>query len=379
LHGQSQVLRVSAELLCRQTAGILSGWGMGEAHAATTAEVLVAADLTGIDSHGVALLPLYEQQVQAGKASATPDIRIVRELGATLLIDGGAGFGQVPSMMATKRVIEKASSFGLAAAAVRNSNHYGAAGIYARRIAEAGLIGISTSSVWRPAIAPTGGRAAMLGTNPWAFAAPVAGNRPFLLDMATSAVAIGKLKLAARAGNDIPEGWAITKTGAPQLKPSFDLVDTLLLPLGGDRLHGGHKGYGLAAMVEILSSALSGAAITPLRDGSEAAYDVGHFFLALDPGFFRDDREAFKADMDRLIEALRATPPANPGTPVLVAGDPEYAREEERRRDGIPIPAKLAEEIRGIAERAGAEFLLDAGGGASRDGLSRAPIGGGAT
>jgi LDH2 family malate/lactate/ureidoglycolate dehydrogenase len=360
LHGHGQLLRVSAERLYRQTAGILSGWGMSESHTVTTAEALIAADLAGIDSHGVALLPLYEQQVRAGKASATPDIRVVRELGAALLIDGGAGFGQVPSMMATEKVIEKASAFGLAAAAVRNSNHYGAAGIYARRIAEAGLIGISTSSVWRPAIAPTGGRAAMLGTNPWAFAAPAAKNRPFLLDMATSAVAIGKLKLAARAGNDIPEGWAITKTGTPQLKPSFDLIDTLLLPLGGDREHGGHKGYGLAAMVEILSSALSGSAITPLRDGSEASYDVGHFFLALDPGFFRDDREAFQADMDRLIEALRATPPADPHTPVLVAGDPEYAREEERRRDGIPVPAKLAEEIRGIAERAGADFLLEA-------------------
>ena len=360
MHGHSHVLRVPAERLSRQTAAILAGWGMGEAHAAATAEVLVAADLAGIDSHGVALLGLYERQINDGKASATPDIRIVRELGATLLIDGGGGFGQVPSMLATDRVIEKASQFGLAAAAVRNSNHYGAAGIYARRIAEAGLIGISTSSVWRPAIAPTGGRAAMLGTNPWAFAAPAARNRPFLLDMATSAVAIGKLKLAARVGHEIPDGWAVTTAGAPQTRPSFDLIDTLLLPLGGNRLHGGHKGYGLAAMVEILSSVLSGAAITPLRDGSEPAYNVGHFFLALDPGFFRDDCEAFKADVDRLIEALRATPPADPDNPVLVAGDPEYAREAERRERGIPVPAKLAEEIRGIAERAGAEFLLEA-------------------
>jgi LDH2 family malate/lactate/ureidoglycolate dehydrogenase len=360
LHGHSQALRVPAERLTRQTAAILAGWGMSEAHAATTAEALVAADLAGIDSHGVALLGLYERQVREGKASPTPDIRIVRELGATLLIDGGAGFGQVPSMLATERVIDKASAFGLAAASVRNSNHYGAAGIYARRIAEAGLIGISTSSVWRPAIAPTGGRAAMLGTNPWAFAAPAARNRPFLLDMATSAVAIGKLKLAARAGRDIPEGWAITGAGAPQTRPSFDLVDTLLLPLGGDREHGGHKGYGLAAMVEVLSSVLSGAAITPLRDGLEPAYDVGHFFLALDPRFFRDDREAFQADMDRLVEALRATPPAEAGIPVLVAGDPEYAREDERRARGIPVPPKLAEELRGIAERAGVDFLLEA-------------------
>jgi LDH2 family malate/lactate/ureidoglycolate dehydrogenase len=360
LRGYSHVLRVPEERLRHQISAILRAWGMSDSHAQTTADVLVAADLMGIDSHGVALLGLYEQQLRAGKASASPEIRIVRELGAALLIDAGGGFGQVPSMMAVDQVIEKASAFGLAAAAVRNSNHYGAAGIYARRIAEAGLIGISTSSVWRPAIAPTGGRAAMLGTNPWAFAAPARDNRPFVLDMATSAVALGKLKLAARAGTLIPEGWAITTAGAPQLRPDPTLVDTLLLPLGGDRLHGGHKGYGLATMVEILSSVLSGAAITPLRDGSAAANDVGHFFLALDPGFFREDRDAFRADLDRLVEALRATPPADPENPVLVAGDPEYAREAERRRGGIPVPAKLVDEIGGIAERAGAEFLLQA-------------------
>lgn len=360
LHGHSHVLRVPAQRLCRQMSAIFSGWGMSEDHARMTADVLIAADLMGIDSHGATLLGLYEQQVRAGKASASPDIQIVRELSAALVIDAGTGFGQVPSTMAVDKIIDKASAFGLAAASVRNSNHYGAAGIYARRIAEAGLIGISTSSVWRPAIAPTGGRAAMLGTNPWAFAAPAKANRPFVLDMATSAVALGKLKLAARAGTSIPEGWAITTSGAPQLHPSPDLVDTLLLPLGGDRLHGGHKGYGLAAMVEVLSSVLSGAALTPLRDGSASAHDVGHFFLAIDPGFFREDREAFQADLDKLIEALRATPPADPDNPVLVAGDPEYAREAERRRDGIPVPAKLAEDIRGIAGRAGAEFLLEA-------------------
>jgi LDH2 family malate/lactate/ureidoglycolate dehydrogenase len=360
LHGHSHVLHVPAARLCRQTSAIFRAWGMSDDHADTTADVLVAADLAGIDSHGVALLGLYEQQLSAGKASARPDIRILRELGAALAIDAGGGFGQVPSMMAVERIVEKASAFGLAAASVRNSNHYGAAGIYARRIAEAGLIGISTSSVWRPAIAPTGGRKAMLGTNPWAFAAPGRENRPFLLDMATSAVALGKLKLAARAGSSIPEGWAISMSGAPQLSPSPDLVDTLLLPLGGDRLHGGHKGYGLAAMVEVLSSVLSGAALTPLRDGTAAGHDVGHFFLALDPGFFREDREAFQADLDRLMESLRATPPTDPDIPVLVAGDPEYAREAERRRDGIPVPAKLADDIRGIAGRAGAEFLLEA-------------------
>jgi LDH2 family malate/lactate/ureidoglycolate dehydrogenase len=355
-------LSVSGTRLGRQMTEIFGGWGMSPEHARTTAEVLVAADLAGIDSHGATLLALYERQVRAGKASARPTIRTVRDRGAVMVIDAGAGFGQVPGMMAVEGIIERARTFGLAAAAVRNSNHYGAAGIYARRMAEAGLIGITTSSVWRPAIAPTGGTAPMLGTNPIAFAAPRRNARPFLLDMATSAVAIGKLKLAIRAGTGIPEGWAVTGEGAPQRHPTLDLVDTLLLPLGGDRLHGGHKGYGLAAMVEILSSALSGAVLTPLRNQPEdddGGHDVGHFFLALDPAFFRDDPEDFLADVDRLSESLRATPAADPDVPVMVAGDPEYAREDERRRTGIPIPAKLAAEVRDIAGRAGAAFLLE--------------------
>ena len=357
---EESVLRVPAARLQEQMRDILAAWGMNGRHALTTAEVLLAADLAGIDSHGSTLLALYEQQIRSGKAAPDPDISIVRDLGAVFVIDAGAGFGQVAGMMAVEGVIERANKFGLGACAVRNSNHYGAAGVYARRIAEAGLIGISTSSVWRPAIAPTGGKAAMLGTNPIAFAAPTSGDRPFLLDMATSAVAIGKLKLAIREGKTIPEGWAVTGEGAPQRHPTLDLVDTLLLPLGGDRLHGGHKGYGLATMVEILSTALSGAAITPLRDPNAPAHDVGHFFMALDPAFFRDDASDFRADVDRLAAALRATPAADPGTPVMVAGDPEYAREDERRQRGIPLPHKLVDELRAIAERAGAPFLLDA-------------------
>ena len=352
-------LCVPGTRLLQQMIDIFRAWGMTPRHAGTIAEVLLAADLAGIDSHGATLLALYEQQIRSGKASAQPDIKVLRERGAVMVIDAGAGFGQVPGMMAVDGLIERARTHGLAAATVRNSNHYGAAGVYARRMADAGLIGITTSSVWRPAIVPTGGKAAMLGTNPIAFAAPRKNGRPFLLDMATSTIAIGKLKLAIRSGEPIPAGWAVTREGAPQRHPTLDLLDTLLLPLGGDRLHGGHKGYGLATMVEILSSALSGAALTPLRDPGDGSHDVGHFFLALDPTFFRDDPDDFSADVDRLLEALRATPAVDAARPVLVAGDPEYAREDERRRLGIPVSRKLADEVRAIAARAGARFLLE--------------------
>lgn len=345
--------RVAAALWRRQVLEVLRAWRMSDVHAETTADVLLAADLMGIDSHGMALLPLYDRQIREGGATATPDIRVVHDRAAVALIDGDGGFGHVPTMLAVELAAERAERFGIAAVAIRNSNHYGAAGIYVRRLAEQGLLGISTSSVWRAAIVPTGGLEPKLGTNPIAFAAPSARGNPFLLDMATSTAAIGKLKLAQRAQSDIPEGWALTRAGEPQRDPALALLDTLLVPLGG------HKGYGLAAMVEVLSCALSGAALTPLRGTPDGQHDVGHFVLALDPAMVRGSRAEFEADVDRMMDALRATPASDPAQPVLVAGDPEYACEAERLSHGIPLPEKLAAQLRDVTERANAAFLLE--------------------
>lgn len=346
-------VRVPAALWRNQIVAILTAWGMTAAGAEVTADVLHAADLMGIDSHGATLMPLYEAQIRSGGATPRPEVRVVHEMAAVALIDGGGGFGQVPGIMAVAMAAERAERFGIAAVAIRNSNHYGAAGVYARRLAERGLLGISTSSVWRPAIVPTHGREPRLGTNPLAFAAPSGRGQPFLLDMATSTAAIGKLKLAARAGETIPEGWALTRDGAPERDPTRALIDTLLVPLGG------HKGYGLATMVEILSSTLAGAAQTPLREAPEKAHDVGHFMLAIDPGLVRGSREAFGADLERMLDALRATPPADPAEPVLVAGDPEYACEADRLRHGIPLSPKFAAQLREVTERSGAPFILE--------------------
>jgi LDH2 family malate/lactate/ureidoglycolate dehydrogenase len=331
----------------------MSAWGLSADHAATTAGILTEADLMGIDSHGVAMLALYERQLQEGGANPRPDIRIVHDHAAVALIDADGGFGQVPSAMAVEMAGERAEKFGIAAVAIRNSNHYGAAGIYARRLAERGLIGLSTSSVWRSAIVPTGGLEPRLGTNPIAFAAPCAGQRPFLLDMATSTAAIGKLKLAERAERPIPAGWALDRQGAPLLDPAKALRDTLLVPLGG------HKGYGLAAMVEILSSTLSGAAMTPLRGAPAGHHDVGHFVMAIDPALVRGSREEFAAEMSQMVDALRATPARDRTEPVMVAGDPEYRCEDERRVQGIALPQKLERQLREICERAGVAFRME--------------------
>lgn len=351
--GEDVALRVPGEVWRRQIADILQSWGMPPDHVEIVSDVLLTADLMGIDSHGATLLPLYEQQIGNGGATPAAEVAVVHDRAAVALLDGGAGFGHVPTMMAVEMAAERAQTFGISAVAIRNSNHYGAAGVYARRLAERGLIGFSTSSVWRAAIVPTAGREPQLGTNPIAFAAPSARGRPFLLDMATSTAAIGKLKLAARAGREMPEGWALTRDGAPERDPERALLDVLLVPLGG------HKGYGLATMVEVLSSTLSGAAQTPLRGEPGRQHDVGHFVMAMDPALIRGSREAFEDDLDRMLDALRETPAADPDLAVMVAGDPEYRKEDERRANGIPVSPVFAEQLRQLSERAGVPFILE--------------------
>jgi LDH2 family malate/lactate/ureidoglycolate dehydrogenase len=350
-------LKFPAALVHRQIAAIVRAWGFPADQAAVTADVLTEADLLGIDSHGLLLIPLYDEFIRSGMVATGADIRVMRDFGAVAVIDGGGGFGQAPSIRAMDLAIDKARALGVGAVAVRNSNHYGAAGVYALRAAERGFIGLSTTAVFKPSIVPTFGRQARFGTNPIAFAAPGRRNRPFLLDMATSTVAMGKFKLYAREDKAIPPGWALDQSGRPQTDPGRAFLDRLMTPLGGSREMGGQKGYGLAAMVEILSTTLSGASYAPLRAADARLNDVGHFHLAMHPEAFREPG-AFEGDLDALVDTLRATDPADPARPVLVAGDPEYAAREQRQQEGIPVPHSLLEAVRGIAERAGAESTL---------------------
>lgn len=344
--------RVPADLWHAQLRAILRGLGLAAEDAEAAATILTEADLAGIDSHGAGLLELYEKQIREGGAEPRPEIRVVRDHAALALLDAGGGFGHRATLMAVDMAAERARRFGISAIGIRNSNHFGAAGLYVRRLAEAGLIGFCFSSVWRPAIVPTGGREPRLGTNPIAFAAPSAADLPFLLDMATSAAAIGKLRLARDSGKALPEGWALDREGRPELDPATALADARLVPLGG------YKGYGLAAMVEILASVLTGAAVTPARkrNGPADRWNVGHLVIALDPTLMRG--EGFGDDLDRMTAALRATPPADPARPVLVAGDPERASEADRRKTGIPATREMLGRLRAIAGRTGVPFLL---------------------
>lgn len=353
-------MNVAPATLARQVALLFEAWGMPKAYAAETAELVVAADVRGIDSHGVGMLDLYAEYRVRDKLTMNPAVHVVRDGPATALIDGDGGLGHVPAARAMRLAIEKAKAIGVGAVAVRNSNHYGAAGIYAEMAAEAGLIGLSTTGVWNVAIVPTFGVDAMFGTNPIAFAAPARRNPPFSLDMATSTAAIGKLKLAKLHDRPIPEGWATDAAGRPVTDPQAALADRRLTPLGGTREMGGHKGYGLAAMVEVLSTILPGAfysAIRPHKHPDSAHYNVGHFMLALDPDSFRDDG-GFASDLDDMIDALRHTRAADPARPVLVAGDPERAEAEKRRREGIPLPEARIEFLRKLVAKAGVPFVL---------------------
>jgi len=351
---------VTDQAVAAQIKAILCAWGMVEPALSITARVLLWADLRGIDSHGISMIASsYRRMRDAGVLNFTPRLETVVDLPAIATIDGDGGLGHYPSVTAMELAIGKCRHTGLASVAVRNSNHYGAAGYYACMAAEAGLIGISMTGVHVAATVPTFGAEPRFGTNPIAFAAPAGRNPPFVLDMATSTVAIGKLVLAARAGKQLPAGWALDEQGRELTDPQRARALRRLTPLGGTRDLGSHKGYGLAMMVDILCSTLSGAAFAPARPPFEPGqpYDVGHFFLVLDPGAFRD-KAGFVDDLDAMIDCLHATKRADPAQPVLVAGDPEAATERQRRTEGIPLSSVLVDELRDIARAANAEFTL---------------------
>lgn len=354
-------MNVSAERLSRQAAAILRAWGLDEDSLAATVEVMGYADLRGIESHGVSTLTLYDEYRRANKLTLRPQPRVVRETPVTALLDGDGGLGHLPSQRAMRLAIEKAAKCGVGVVSVRNSNHFGAAGAYAMMAAEQGLAGFVTCATWRPGIVPTFGAEAMLGTNPIAFAAPGKSGPPFCLDMATSTVAFNKVKMAAWHGQPLQPGWAMDAGGQPLTDAAAAVKGIRLTPLGGLPEMSSHKGYGLATMVEILSTTLSGscfAATRPKEHPDAPRHNVGHFFLALAPGAFTEDDE-FGSGVDAMLAALRGTRRADADQPVLVAGDPERMALAERSRDGIPLSEEMRRTLRGLGEAAGAPWLLE--------------------
>lgn len=348
---------VTADALRAQVGDILESWGMSEEHRSITTGYMLYADLRGIDSHGCAMLPSYHERYAGGRLVMKPAIEVVLDGATTALLDGGGGLGHVAADAAMRLAVGKARRNGLGAVAVRNSWHYGAAGAYALMAAEHGLIGLATTSTPTPVVVPTRGARSMLGTNPLAFAAPATVNRPFLLDMATSTVSRGKLLERWRRGRSIPVGWATDPRGAPSTNGRAASAHRRLTPLGADPDRSSHKGYGLAVMVELLSSGLPGLR-SSVADGEALRSEVGHFFLAIDPAAFGAGT-GLPSAVDQLVDALRACPPADPKQPVLVPGDPEEATLAERTRGGIPLSRDVFEEIRRVALASRVRFRLE--------------------
>jgi LDH2 family malate/lactate/ureidoglycolate dehydrogenase len=333
------------------------------------AEVLVAADLRGVDSHGVARLRRYVDGLGNGMMIARPEIKTVVETPATATIDAGAGLGQPVSYRAMRAAIDKAVNVGAGFVSVRNSNHYGIAGYYAMMALEGNCIGISMTNA-SPLVVPTFGRAGMLGTNPIAVAAPAGEEWPFVLDMATSTVPRGKLEVYDRQEKAIPLGWAMDGAGtlttdaarAMEVKPRP--LKGGLLPLGGagERM-GGHKGYGLGLLVEVLSAVLPGASYANMTypkapDGTPLPSDIGHFFGAWRVDAFRPVDE-FKAAMDDLQRRLRDASKAEGQARIYIHGEKEYLEAERRAAQGIPLNPKVAADLRSIAQDVGIIYDLE--------------------
>ncbi|MBN9088326.1 MAG: Ldh family oxidoreductase [Reyranella sp.] len=338
---------------------ILQAWGMPGPVAASTAEIMSWADLHGIDTHGISMVPPYDERRRNNKIDMRAEPKVVKETPVSVLIDGGGGLGHPNARRGMELAIEKAKKTGIGVAAVRNSGHFGACGFYALMAVEADLIGMTTTSASGIQVAPTNGAQARLGTDPIAFAAPGKPGQPFLLDMATTTVAAGKIRNKANEKLQTPPGWLVTRDGQPSTDPLEVSKGGFMTPLGGTPEGSSHKGYGLGAMVNILSSALSGGLMVtdPTRNAKPGSIDIGHFFLALDPGLFRDVAD-FKTDVAAFCDTLRATRPADPAKPVQVAGDPERRIAAARMKTGIAVGPNLLEKVREIAIASGAPWII---------------------
>jgi len=344
-----------------QMKAILLAWGMPEDSAETTADILSWADLHGVDSHGMSMLPGYDRLRRNGRAQMDARPKIVKETPVSALVDGCGGLGHVPAHFAMQVAIDKAKVSGMAIAAVRNSAHFGATGYYTLMAAQEGLIGMACTSASSIQVAPTFGKEAKLGTDPWSFAAPSGEGPPFLLDMATTTVAAGRIRNKANEGLQCPPGWVLDKDGLASTDPlEAREKGGFLTSLGGSPENSSYKGYGLAVMVNILGACLSGSTLItdPMHTKKPQGNDIGHCFIAIDPDLFREPGE-FEADVSRLCNDLRATKPVDPAQPVMVAGDPQWKDAQQRMRDGIPVGAGLLGQIRQIAQASAAPWLLD--------------------
>lgn len=337
--------------------------GMNETNAIQAAEVLIAADLRGIDSHGVARLTGYVRLKEAGRANMNPQMKILHQTPSTATLDADEGLGLVSAPYAMQIAIEKANEVGTGWVAIQNSNHFGIAACHALQAVKNDMIGIAMTNA-SPLVAPTNSKERMLGTNPMCYAFPAGKYNPIVADLATSTAANGKLEIAQRMNKPIPEGWALDKQGNSSTNPNVLKDGGILLPLGSGATQAGHKGYALSAVVDIFSAVLSGANYGPwvppfvafLNPLSELpGKGIGHFVGAMRIDAFRDKNE-FKANIDNWIDRFKRATPIENNQPVLIPGEPEFEQEQMRKKNGISINDEVWNDLNELANKLNIEL-----------------------
>ncbi len=326
-------------------------------------QVLLSADLRGVDSHGIARLSGYVRLWEAKRVNASPEIRIIYETPSTAVVDGDAGLGLVVAPFAMQVAIEKARAVGTGWVSVKNSNHYGIAGKHAMQALEEDMIGISMTNA-SALVAPTFSTERLLGTNPVAVAIPAGKEQPFVADFASTTASNGKLEILQRKNENAPHGWVQTKTGEPSTDANALKQGGAMLPLGGDREHGSHKGYALGSIVDIFSAILSGAnygpwvppfpAYVPMPENMPGE-GIGHFFGAMRIDAFRPADE-FKDHMDKWIGRFRTSKPVPGQDRVYVPGEPEMEFEKQRLKSGIDLFPSVVDDLKQLAQKLDLHF-----------------------
>ena len=356
---------ISYEKLFHFVSSIFRAMGSQANNSDLAAKVLLSADLRGIDSHGVARLSGYVRLWQAKRINANPGIKIVHETPSTAVVDGDAGLGLVVAPCAMQVAIEKAKQVGTGWVSVRNSNHFGIAGYHAMMALDSDMIGIAMTNA-SALVAPTFSIERMLGTNPIAVAIPAGLQPPFVADFATTTASNGKLEILQRKNEEAPTGWVQDENGNQSTNANALKEAGAMLPLGGDREHGSHKGYALGSIVDIFSAVLSGASYGPWAPPFPAyvpmpqnmpGEGLGHFFGAMRIDAFRTADE-FKHHMDNWIHRFRQAKPAPAYDKVLIPGDIEREMEIHRMKFGIPIHDAVVEDLKGVGALCSLDFIL---------------------
>jgi LDH2 family malate/lactate/ureidoglycolate dehydrogenase len=337
---------VDSRLLKTFAKRVLEALGLATVDARITAELLVLANLRGVDSHGVARLLQYADSIAAGEINLTPNVHVLRRTGATALVNADGGYGFRPTVLAVDTALELTRDFGIGLVGVCASHHFGVAGAYALRAAQAGMVGIVTTNS-SPVLAPPNGASPVVGNNPIAIAAPrSAPYEPLLVDISLSEVAYGKIRFAATEGRSIPLGWARDSEGLPTTDAGAALAAHSLEPIGG------HKGFALAAILELMGGALTGSPVALSSDPhKDPGGGVGHIVIAIDPGILVG-QELYERSVEELVRSIEDVRPFS-GSRILLPGGPEQEEAARRVKHGVPLSGELDAQLRALAQRLG--------------------------